>query len=307
MTSSTLKKPGLIGWVLIILLSIIWGASFFSVSYALEGFSPLTLAAARIVIAATCLTTFAFISGNGLPTLRTKIGLRIWLHCLGMGLLSNAIPFSLLSWGQQYVSSGFAGISMAIVPLFVLPLAITFIEEETFSIKKAIGFFVGFIGVVLLVGPITSLEHNGTTFSTARLACVLAAACYSVGSIITRLCPKVSLISFSAAALILASLIILPIALMVEGMPKAPPITSLLAIGYLGLMPTAIATIILVKIIQTAGPSFYSLVNYQVPIWAIIFGVIFLQEKLSSQFFFAFFLIIGGLFITQVKVLNTKR
>ena len=302
MTAPTIHKPGLISWALLIFLSIIWGASFLSVFYALESFSPLMLAALRIFIAAVCLTSLAFIIGDGLPTLRTREGLQIWLHCLGMGLFSNVIPFSLLSWGQQYVSSGFAGISMAIVPLFVLPLSILFVVEEAFSFKKLIGFFIGFAGIILLIVPNSSFDLNETIMSSARLACVGAAACYSIGSIITRLCPKVSLISFSAAALILASIAIIPIALVTEGIPEAVTTNSLIAIFYLGFMPTAVATVLLVRIVQTAGPSFYSLVNYQVPVWSIIFGTIFLNEILPTQFFLAFLLIVTGLLISQAQI-----
>lgn len=302
MTTPTIQNPGLISWGLLILLSIIWGASFLSVSYALESFSPLMLAAVRIFIAAICLTSLAFIIGEKLPALSTKEGLTIWLHCLGMGLFSNVLPFSLLSWGQQYVSSGFAGISMAIVPLLVLPLSIIFVAEEYFSFKKLFGFSIGFVGIILLIGPNSILNVGENNMSTARLACVAAAACYSIGSIITRRCPKVSLISFSAAALILASITIVPIALMTEELPQNLSFRSVLAISYLSFIPTAVATIILVRIIQTAGPAFMSQVNYQVPIWSIIFGTLFLNEVLPTKFFLAFLLIVAGLLITQAKI-----
>ena len=93
-----------------------------SVSIALESFLPLTLAALRIFIAAVCLTLIAFTLGYGLPSLSSQNGLKIWLHCLGMGLFSNVLPFSMLSWGQQFVSSGFAGISTSILQKEFLPL-----------------------------------------------------------------------------------------------------------------------------------------------------------------------------------------
>ena len=108
---------------------------------------------------------------------------------------------------------------MAIVPLLVLPLSIIFVAEEYFSFKKLFGFSIGFVGIILLIGPNSILNVGENNMSTARLACVAAAACYSIGSIITRRCPKVSLISFSAAALILASITIVPIALMTEELP----------------------------------------------------------------------------------------
>ena len=230
-----------------------------SVSIALESFLPLTLAALRIFIAAVCLTLIAFMLGYGLPSLSSQNGLKIWLHCLGMGLFSNVLPFSMLSWGQQFVSSGFAGISMAVVPLLVLPLSFFFILEEKFHKRKLFGFIFGFIGVLILIGPNSILKLDGDFTSIARVACLGASFCYAVGSIITRRSPEVNLISFAAAALILSSIIIIPLALTIEGIPRHMSVRSFLAVSYLGLMPTAIATILLVRIIQTAGPAFYSL------------------------------------------------
>lgn len=304
MVKPTIHNPGLISWILLIILSAIWGASFISVSIALESLSPLILAAIRIFIAAVCLTLIAFILGHGLPSLNSQDGLQIWLHCLGMGVFSNALPFSLLSWGQQHVSSGFAGISMAVVPLLVLPLSFFFILDEKLTKQKVIGFILGFLGVIILVNPSSIFTLNGDDTSLARVACVGASFCYAIGSIITRRCPKVNLISFAAAALILSSILITPLALMIEEIPSHISIRSLVAITYLGLMPTAIATILLVRIIQTAGPAFYSQANYQVPVWSIIFGVVVLNENLPIQFFIAFTLILAGLLIAQAKTFS---
>ena len=306
MEKPTIHNPGLISWILLIILSAIWGASFMNVSIALESFPPLTLAALRIFIAAVCLTLIAFMLGYGLPSLSSQNGLKIWLHCLGMGLFSNILPFSMLSWGQQFVSSGFAGISMAVVPLLVLPLSFFFILEEKFHKRKLFGFIFGFIGVLILIGPNSILKLDGDFTSIARVACLGASFCYAVGAIITRRSPEVSLISFAAAALILSSIIIIPLALTIEGIPQHMSVRSFLAVSYLGLMPTAIATILLVRIIQTAGPAFYSLANYQVPVWSIIFGVVILNENLPIQFFIAFLLILTGLLITQAKTQRSK-
>ena len=104
-------------------LGFIWGGSFLGVEIGLTGFGPITVAAGRVAIAALILLAYAYLFGSGLPRIKTKTDKRIWLHCFGMALFTNALPFSLLSWGQQTVTSGFAGISMAVVPLFVLPLS----------------------------------------------------------------------------------------------------------------------------------------------------------------------------------------
>ena len=162
--------PTMLAWILLILLGLVWGGSFLGVAKALDGFGPLTIAAGRIGIAAVILTAVAVVSGMGLPPANTATGRSFWLHCLGMGIFSNALPFALLAWGQERVSSGFAGITMAIVPLLVLPLAHAFVPGERMTLRKAIGFVIGFFGVALLVGQ--GDGEAGGAVGLARLACV---------------------------------------------------------------------------------------------------------------------------------------
>ncbi|MDQ7081518.1 MAG: DMT family transporter [Paracoccaceae bacterium] len=298
------SSPGLLNWSLLIFLGVIWGGSFPAVSVALGGFGPVTIAALRITIAAVVLLALAWASGHRLPGTRGHVQRKIWLHALGMALFTNALPFVALSWGQQYVTSGFAGITMAVVPLVILPLAHFLVPGEQMTPRKGVGFVIGFVGVVILIGPDTLLlRATSTTETLARFACLAATVCYALGSIVTRLSPPVSQISFSAAALSIAAVIMLPLAWIAEGTPIAAlstaPTDAILAVAYLGLIPTALATVILVRIIRSAGPSFMGLVNYQVPVWAAIMGVVFLSETLPTQFITALALILGGLAISQ--------
>jgi len=292
-----MTRPGLLQWSLLLALGMIWGASFLGVEKALESFAPITIAALRIALAAVILTGASYAMGIGLP--KDK---RTWLFAFGMGLFSNAIPFTLLSWGQQYVTSGFAGITMAVVPLLVLPLSHFLIPGMRLTRIKAIGFGIGFIGVVVLIGPARILQSGGGDIENiARIACVIASMCYAIGSVITRLAPKGEAMAFSAAALIMGALIAVPIALAVDGMPTAPTLPALAGMLYLGVFPTALATIMLVFIVKTAGPPFLSLVNYQVPIWAVIIGMVVLKEELPSSFIWALGLILAGLAVAQIK------
>ncbi|PWE33667.1 EamA family transporter [Maritimibacter sp. 55A14] len=292
--------PGLTNWALIAALGVIWGASFMAVSVGLGGFGPFTIAAIRVSLAAVVLLGVVAATGRRLPAPGTREGRKVWLHCAGMGLFSNALPFFLLGWGQQHVASGFAGITMSAVPLLVLPLAHLLVPGERMTLRKGLGFVIGFCGVVLLIGPGALLDPaEGGTQAIARLACLGAAACYAIGSIITRLCPPVSQIAFGAAALSVASALLVPMALWQEGVPGAVPSSALAAVIYLGLGPTALATLMLVRVIRSAGPSFLSLVNYQVPVWSLIFGALVLSETLPPQFFAALGLILAGLVLSQ--------
>jgi drug/metabolite transporter (DMT)-like permease len=292
-----------INWVFLIVLGIIWGASFMGAKVALTGFGPMTVAALRLAIGASVLLSISYAMGKGLPKLSDENGKRIWMHCIGMGIFTNALPFTMLNWGQLHVTSGFAGISMAVVPLLVLPLAHVLVPGEILTKRKALGFFVGFLGTLILIGPKTLLASTGGDLEPiARLACILAACCYAVGSIITRLCPKVSLTSYASAGLTIGTLIMVPVALYFEGIPTMPSETKAIwGVLFLGVLPTALATLLLVRVINSAGPSFMSLVNYQVPVWAVIFGVVILGEDIPASLFAALALILLGLAISQKR------
>jgi drug/metabolite transporter (DMT)-like permease len=297
--------PGWRNWLILAVLGIIWGGAFLGVAVALEGFGPLWVAAARISIGAIALLALTFASGNGLPERRTPTGRRIWLHCFGFAIFTNALPFALLSWGQQFVTSGFAGITMAVVPLFVLPLA-AIILHEVLTLQKLIGFLLGFIGVLILIGIDNLGGFDNLTENLARIACVGASLCYAIGTMITRTCPQTPLMSYSAAGLLIATAIIVPIAIWVEGVPSQITTRALLGVLFLGLFPTALATILLVRVINSAGPSFMSLVNYQVPIWAVINGMVFLNEAVPPTLLTALILILAGLAISQARSIRFR-
>lgn len=288
-------------WGLLGLLGLIWGASFFGVEMALTGLAPLSVAAGRITMAAVLLLCLAYMFGDGLPKFDTPTNRRIWLHCLGMGFFTNALPFSLLSWGQQLVTSGFAGITMAVVPLFVLPLAHFLVPGEFMSRAKIAGFGIGFAGVVLLIGGdriFTGMVPSDHMF-LAQIACVMASICYACGSIITRLCPPINTLSFAATGLLLAAIMLVPVAVAVDGIPNSIPYESALGLLYLAIFPTGVATVLLTIVIRRAGPSFLSLVNYQVPVWAVIIGAVALAEALPGHFVSALVIILAGLAISQ--------
>jgi drug/metabolite transporter (DMT)-like permease len=297
------NTPGAITLIKLICLGLIWGSSFMAVSIALEGFGPMTIAATRITLGASALLLITAMMRIELPSLNTRHGRTVWLCALGMGFFSNALPFSLLSWGQTYVASGFAGVCMAVVPLFVLPLAHLLVPGERMTLRRVLGFAIGFSGVLTLIG-FKAFASAGSDFeSLARLACLAAALCYAIGSIITRLCPSVNMLALSAAALSCGAVMIVPTALWQEGLPPSLPAgRSLLAVLYLGLVPTALAQVLLVQVARSAGPSVLSTVNYQVPVWSVFFGALLLNETLPPQLFAALVLILVGLLISRTPV-----
>ena len=271
------------------------------VRIALRDFEPLTLAAGRISIGAIAL--FCLMHWRGIA-LHSFKNIAVWRFVLLVGLLSSAIPFALLSWGQQHVPSAFAGMTMAALPIFVLPLAHFFVPGERIFLQKLIGFGVGFLGAMLLIGTSGLGVAEGPVETLARFACVGAAFCYACGSIATRQCPPINELALSTGSLILAAVFLLPIALLIEGLPKLPSLPGLLAIGYLGLVSTALAFIIKVALIRSAGLSFMTLTNYQVPVWSVLAGSLFLGETLPATLFVALALILLGVAIIQAAVLR---
>jgi drug/metabolite transporter (DMT)-like permease len=296
------NHPSFLNWVLLVCLGVIWGASFMASKIALGGFGPMTVAAARLTIAAVFLVAASYYRGTNLPNIMTREGRIVWIYCIALGLFTNAVPFSLLNWAQLRVSSGFAGVTMAAVPLLVLPLAHVLVAGEQMHLKKLIGFLVGFTGVVILIGPGAVMQNSGDGLEPyARFACLGAAACYATGTILMRLNPSKSLVAFSAGGLSVGALIMIPTAYFVEGPPDFHMGEPLLALLYLGILPTAFAMLMMVHVVKSAGPSFMSLVNYQVPVWAVVFGIALLNETLPPSFISALALILAGIAISQYR------
>jgi drug/metabolite transporter (DMT)-like permease len=281
-------------WLSIGILGLIWGSSFMFVSVALEGFGPLTTAAIRTTLAAATLlilTRYLRIE----PPFRQP---NIWRFVIPIGITATALPFFLLTWGQQYVPSAFAGLSMAAVPLFVVPIAHIF-SDEKMSTQNTIGVILGFTGAAVLLGPGVFKAGTGDLEPLARLACLAAALSYAVASVTTRRCPPIHPVALAAMALIVGSVTLIPPMLTFEGVPEWSGNRPGLAVIYLGLLPTALATLLQVQVIRRAGSIFLSLVNYQVPVWSMVFGAWILSEALPLRFFAALVLILTGLAISQ--------
>ncbi len=280
-------------WLSIMFLGVVWGGTFMVVSVALRGYGPLTVACARTTLGALALLGLRAALRRPWP----DASLRLLRYVGGIGILNTALPFALLSWGQQYVPSAFAGISMAALPLFVLPLAHVF-SDEPLSARRLTGVVVGFAGALLLIGP--GVLRIGTGWEPlGQIACVAAALSYAIASILTRRCPPIDPITLAALTLVVGSVVLIPPMLLVDGLPGRAAPLHMAAIVFLGLVPTAIAALLRVVVIRSAGSVFMTLVNYQVPVWSMLCGALLLSEALPLRFFAALALILCGLAISQ--------
>lgn len=295
-------------WLMVATLGLTWGGTFLVTEVALTGMTPFWLAASRIGFAAAVMVVIWGLRGFALFEARPSPPHVAAL--LFIGTASSAIPFALLAWGQQYVTSGFAGVSMASVALIVLPLAHFLVPGERITWRKSLGFVVGFCGVVILIGG-QAFESTGTALEfPGRMACIGAAGCYAISSILMRRLPSVDAIGLATILLVIGGSIAIPMAFIVEGPPPMPSGKILMVLAFLGLVPTAAANFLRVLVVRSAGPVFMSLVNYQVPVWSVVLGALILSEPLPPSLIYAMALILAGVGLSQygaLKRLFTKR
>jgi drug/metabolite transporter (DMT)-like permease len=294
------SRVTLTNWLLLMTLVLLWGTSFMFIAISVETIDPLTIVFARVSIGAIFLVAIVYAKGLRLP--RTR---QAWYAFFVMGFMGNALPFFLITWGQLSVNSGIAGMIMAIMPLMTMLLAHYFIQGETLNRYKIIGFLLGLGGIILLLGPI--FEGGGPAVF-GGIAIFIAAASYAVNTILVRRLPKFNPIVGAAGVLIAASLIMLPIWLL-----KAPPITdqisssSMISVLWLGIGPTAIATLVLFAVIERAGPTFLSTINYMIPVVAFFSGAFILSEPFELSSLFALAIILSGIAFTRFRASHNSR
>lgn len=296
MSAPTPTNPGLINWLLIILLGVIWGTVFMGTTLALEGISIWWVAAGRLAVAAAFLLPLGALMGQGLGTIK---GARAWRFSAVIGVGAYALPMTLLAWGLTYVPSAFAGVAMGAIPLLVLPLVAIFSREEGIGPRRIIGVGLGFVGLVLLVGP-GALE-DGTL--AGRLACIGGAACYAAGSVMTRRAPRMPPVAFAGATLLMGAVAMVPLAWIIDGPLQVTQASAAWALLYTAIFPTALAAIMRVRVITTAGSLFMSFTSYMIPVWAVLLGVTLMGEALPPQLFWALGLILAGIGISQSRTL----
>ena len=284
-------------WIMVAILGLTWGATFLVTEVALTGITPFWLAAGRIGFAAALMVCIW--GALGFRLFDGPVPARLWGATAVVGALSSAVPFMLLAWGQQYVTSGFAGVSMAAVALIVLPLSHFLVPGETLSLRKGVGFVIGFAGVCVLIGA-QAFEASGAALETpGRIACLAAASCYAISSILLRRLPAVDPIGISTVLLLIGAAFVVPLALIVEGWPPMPAPRILMVIAFLGVVPTAAANLLRVLVVRSAGPVFMSLTNYQVPVWSVVMGALLLGEPLPPSLLLAMALILAGVGLSQ--------
>ncbi|NND89242.1 MAG: DMT family transporter [Granulosicoccus sp.] len=279
-------------WLMLTGLSVLWGGSFFFNAVAVTGLPPLTIVLLRVAIAAIVLWAVVLSLGIGLPQTRAA-----WLALVVMGALNNVLPFSLIVWGQTHIGSGLASILNATTPLFGVVLAGLLLADERLTWLKMSGVVTGFLGAVWMIGP-PALAGVGADV-LAQLAVVGAALSYGLASIFGRRFKRMGInpVTASAGQVTMASLILLPLVVIVDRPFSLPPpaLDVWLSVIALAILSTALAYILYFRILASTGASNLLLVTFLVPVSAILLGYLVLQERLGSSHFIGMALIGLGL------------
>ncbi|MEK6594141.1 MAG: DMT family transporter [Pseudomonadota bacterium] len=285
-------------WSLLLVLGAMWGSSFMFNKLGVASVPPATVVAGRLAIGAAILLVMVYALGKKLP----KPG-RAWAPYAVLALLGNCVPFYLITWGQQTVDSALAGILMAAMPLVTLVLAHFLVQGEHMTRNRAGGFVLGFCGIVLLIGPAALAGFGGPALHVvSQLAILGGALCYAGNSVLARLTLNGGVLVASAGTLLVASAVMLPLALMLDRpWTLKPDFSSIAAIIWLGIGPTAIATLCYYKLIGSAGPTFMSLVNYLSPAVAVFLGVTLLGEHPGIEAYAGLALILCGIAFSQLR------
>ncbi len=274
--------------LMLVTLSILWGGSFFFIEILVKHLSPLTIVTMRVGLAALALWCIVLVRRLTLPST-----LKQWGGLFIVGLINNALPFTLITWGQTHISSGLASIFNATTPFFTVLVAGVILVDERVTRQKLAGVMIGLTGTIILIGPESLKGVTGSILG--QLAVMGAALSYAVASVYSRrfkawgLSPMIIV----TGQVTMATLILLPLALTIEKpwIGFDMPFEAIWAICGLAFVSTVIAYVLFFKLIASAGATNTALVTFLIPISAILLGVTILGER------FTFLQAIGMVFI----------
>jgi drug/metabolite transporter (DMT)-like permease len=270
-------------------LAALWGASYMFIKVADRAFAPATMILFRLLISSALV--FAVLAaqrglGPALADMR-----RLGWQGFGLGVVNGAIPFTLIAWGEKHIDSGVAAIANATVPIFVVLLAVRFQPSERVTGLRLGGFLLGLVGVGVLAG----IHPRGGWWGVAgTLAVVVASVAYAIGSLWgQRLLARTSALPLAAASMVGGAVVLLPLGLvqLPSQVPRWKESGSVVALAVLG---TALAQIVLYRVLHSDGAARVSLVTYLLPVTALFYGMTLLGEPLTVQEVAGMALILGG-------------
>jgi drug/metabolite transporter (DMT)-like permease len=290
-------------WPLLLLLASIWGASYLFIKVAVEDIEPAPMMAFRALVAGLMLTAYLAVTmgrRHAFGELRQN-----WRPAVMLGTLNAAVPFWLVAWGEKHVDSTVAGIAQSTVPIFVFLLATRFLPREPVGATRIAGVALGFVGVAVLAG----VDPRGGWWAVAgTLAVILSSLSYASAGIYGQL--RVETVAgpvLAAGSMLAGGLILLPLAVAQppSQMPDIEAIASLLTLTVLG---TALAQLILFRILRLFGTRRLSLVTYLMPAFAVVYGAAFLDEPVTAAALGGLVLILAGVALASgARLLGARK
>ncbi len=266
------------------------------IKVAVQTISPITLSFSRVALAALVLAAYSLSRGDALP----RDG-KTWLAACVVGFLGNALPFSLIHWGEKYVDSSLTAILMGVMPVAVALMAHFATDSDTLTRRRVLGIVVGFFGLIMLIGW-EALGGVGAAI-LAQVAITSAALSYGVTTIFVRRVTHLTGRPMAVATLICGSVILLPLVFTFEQpLALTPDWPSLLSLVMLGVFSTGIATLMYFRLVNTLGATTFSQINYLIPMMGVVWGALILGEQLRFSEGLALVCILTG-----VALVNRSR
>ena len=276
-------------WPLILTLAAMWGASYLFIKVAVDDIPPAAMTELRVLLAGLLLLGYLAVRMGGTRAVRELRA--AWVPCAVLGVINAALPMGLVAWGETHIDSSIAGIAQSTVPLFTFILAARFLPHEPVGFTRVAGVAIGFLGVALLAGfP----SEGGAWALAGTLAVVLSSLSYASGGIYGQ--KQVHDIPGPVLAtgnMLAAAIVLLPLAI-ADPPTEAPGATALAGLAGLILIPTFAGQLVLFRVLRLHGSRKLSIVTYLMPVFAVVYGAILLDEPVTAAMVGAFSLIVVG-------------
>ncbi len=294
-------QPGITDYALVVLLAAIFGGSFMLTKVAVAEIPAATLVAFRVIVASAIFVVMMLKAGQRLPPFG-----KIWAYIAGAAFFGNAAPFFLIAWGQEKVDAGLAAILMATMPLITIVIAHFFTGDEKLTPLKIVGFCLGLLGVAFMIG-FDKLATLGDE-TVRQYAITMGAVCYAISTILTKYMVQLPRMSMMTSLMLLSVLMVAPYVILSGEFLQFYSQAQIFGVSWkaiaagavLGILPTAIGTILVFKIVARQGASFFSQINFMVPVFGVLWAMVFLGEVLPDSAMIALALILAGVAIARL-------
>ncbi|MDB0034173.1 MAG: DMT family transporter [Alphaproteobacteria bacterium] len=287
-----MHKASLKDFILLIVLAAIWGSAFFNIKIASDTYTPMAIAFGRIFFAALVMVLYCGMKGIKIDAFGEH-----WKMYASIGLVNLILPFFFISFGIVKVQSNMAAILMSTAPIYATILGQLFIQDEKINFLKLLGIIIGFLGIVFLFSD--DLLINQSNFLYA-LIIILGPFCYTLGGLLSLKLKHIKNETLTSSILVWAVIMLLPVLFIVENPTELRPSwSSTISLFYLGVVATAIAWLMRFYILKSNGLVFQSQVAYIIPIFGLIFGYVFLGEKITYKIIVALIAVLVSTYLIE--------